>query len=50
VFFERDVVDALFGRLPKGKRIDMPDAGHLIPSEQPEALAEVLISFAKKVL
>ncbi|MGD8522700.1 MAG: alpha/beta hydrolase [Desulfobacterales bacterium] len=50
VFFERDVVDALFDRLPKGKRIDMPDAGHLIPSEQPEALAEILISFAKEIV
>lgn len=50
VFFEPDVVDALIGRLPKGKRIDMPDAGHLIPSEQPEALAEIFISFAKEIL
>ena len=50
VFFEKDVVDALFDRLPKGKRIDMPDAGHLIPSEQPEALAEILISFAKEIV
>lgn len=50
VFFERDVVDALFVRLPKGKRIDMPDAGHLIPSEQPGALTEVFISFAKEIL
>ena len=49
VFFERDVVDALFSKLPKGKRIDMPDAGHLIPSEQPETLAEVLISFAQEI-
>ena len=50
VFFEKDVVDALFDKLPKGMRNDIPDAGHLIPSEQPEALAEVLISFAKEIL
>ena len=48
VFFEDDIVDGLFGKLPKGKRIDIPDAGHLIPSEQPEALAEILISFVKE--
>jgi pimeloyl-ACP methyl ester carboxylesterase len=28
----------------------MLDAGHLIPSEQPEALAEVLISFAQDII
>ncbi len=49
VFFERDVVDALFARIPDGRRVDMPAAGHLIPSEQPEALAEALISFAKEI-
>ena len=32
VFFEPDVVDALFDRLPQGKRIDMPDA--FAPFEQ----------------
>ena len=50
VFFERDVVDELFSRLPNGQRADMPDAGHLIPGEQPEELAELLISFAKEIL
>jgi hypothetical protein len=32
-----------------GRRIDMSDAGHLIPSEQPEALAKLLISFAQEI-
>jgi pimeloyl-ACP methyl ester carboxylesterase len=49
VFLESDVVEALFARIPDGRRIDMPAAGHLIPSEQPEALAEALISFAKEI-
>ena len=49
VFLERDVVDSLFAKIPDGRRIDMPAAGHLIPSEQPEALAEFLISFAKEI-
>ena len=49
VFLEKDVVETLFARIPDGRRVDMPDAGHLIPSEQPEALAEALISFAKEI-
>jgi pimeloyl-ACP methyl ester carboxylesterase len=49
VFLERDAVDSLFAKIPDGRRIDMPAAGHLIPSEQPEALAEVLISFAEEI-
>lgn len=49
VFLERDVVEVLFARIPDGRRVDMPAAGHLIPSEQPEALAQTLISFAKEV-
>jgi len=49
VFLERDVVDELSDRLPQSRRIDMPDAGHLIPAEQPEALADFLIDFASEV-
>jgi 3-oxoadipate enol-lactonase len=49
VFLEREVVEALFAKIPDGRRVDMPAAGHLIPAEQPEALAEVLISFAKEL-
>jgi pimeloyl-ACP methyl ester carboxylesterase len=49
VFLEPDVVAELAARLPKGRRVDMPDAGHLIPSERPETLADHLITFAKEV-
>jgi len=49
VFLEKDVVEALFAKIPDGRRIDMPAAGHLIPSEQPDALAEALISLAKEI-
>ncbi len=48
VFLERDAVEKLFTRLPQGKRADMPDSGHLIPAEQPEKLAEILVQFAKE--
>lgn len=50
VFLERDVVEALFAEIPDGRRIDMPDAGHLIPGEQPETLAKHLLLFAKEIL
>lgn len=50
VFLERDVVDELSARLPQSRRIDMPDAGHLIPTERPEALADFLIDFASEVV
>ena len=49
VFLERDVVEHLAARLPKGYREDMPDVGHLIPVEQPEALANRLAKFALEV-
>ncbi|MGD8754992.1 MAG: alpha/beta fold hydrolase [Desulfobacterales bacterium] len=50
VFLEKDIVETLFARIPDGRRIDMPAAGHLIPSEQPEALADAFILFAKEIL
>ena len=49
VFLEKEVVETLFASLPKGQRVDMAAAGHLIPAEQPEALAKTLISFAKEI-
>ena len=49
VFLEPDVVADLFAKLPRGQRVDMPDAGHLIPGERPDALADILISFAEEV-
>jgi pimeloyl-ACP methyl ester carboxylesterase len=50
VFLERDIVDALFNRLPRARRIDMPDAGHLIPAERPEVLAGFLVDFVSEVI
>ena len=49
VFLEKDIIQSLFARLPHGRRVDMPSAGHLIPAEQPEELAKILISFAKEI-
>lgn len=46
IFLEHNAVDELFAKLPQGKRVDMPDAGHLIPGEHPEALADCIAEFA----
>ena len=50
VFLERDVVETLFSRLPHGRRVDLPEAGHLIPAETPEKLADILTEFATEVM
>ena len=49
VFLEAEVVKALFARLPKARRVDLPDAGHLIPAEHPQLLTDALLAFAKEV-
>lgn len=42
VFLEDEAVDDLFARLPQGRRLDLSDAGHLIPGEAPEKLVDIL--------
>ena len=49
VFLEKKVVDGLFKRLPAARRIDLAEAGHLIPAERPQALVDALLAFAKEV-
>lgn len=46
VFFDAANVDALFGLLRKGYRLDLPQAGHMIPAERPKELIMALIGFA----
>lgn len=49
VFLDRDVVDRLYAALPDARREDWPDAGHLLPQERPERLAESLARFGADV-
>ena len=49
VFRDPDVIDRLFARLPNGTREDWDDAGHLIPLERPEKLADSLSAFARRI-
>lgn len=46
VFRDPADVDAMFARLPNARRIDMQNAGHMIPVEQPQALTEALLEMA----
>lgn len=49
VFLEKDAVEELLARLPEVQRVDLPEAGHLIPAEQPQLLTDALLAFAKEV-
>jgi len=49
VFFDADNVDALFKTLPDGRRIDIPEAGHMLPAETPDKLVDVLVAFANEI-
>jgi 3-oxoadipate enol-lactonase len=49
VFYNELDVATLSARMSRAKRIDMPQAGHLIPGERPAELADLLIKFAREV-
>ncbi len=45
VFLDMADVDELYARLPNAQRLDVPNAGHLIPGERPELLTRILSEF-----
>ena len=49
VFFNAADVDELAQRLPHCARMDMADAGHMIPVERPVNLGTALLAFAARV-
>ena len=49
VFYEPATVDELFARMPNARRVDIPDGGHMLPVEKPEALSGALLDFAKSL-
>lgn len=49
VFLDAEVVDRLFAALPRARREDWDDVGHLLPLEAPERLAESLARFGAEV-
>lgn len=49
VFLDLEVVERLCQQLPNARRLDWADAGHLLPQERPEQLAQALADFALQV-
>jgi len=47
VFFDAAIVDELYNTLPNARRVDVAEAGHMLPVEAPEAFVEAVTSFAK---
>ena len=46
IFYDAEDVRAIVARLPNARRLDMDDAGHLIPVERPNETVAALASFA----
>jgi 3-oxoadipate enol-lactonase len=46
-FYDATDVAALFARLPDGRRVDLPDAGHMIPVEQPAAVIGAVLELCR---
>jgi pimeloyl-ACP methyl ester carboxylesterase len=49
IFLDHDDLENLFSRLPQGRRIDLKNAGHLIPAERPKELGKAIIDFVKAI-
>ena len=49
VFYDADIVDRLYQRLPDARRALWEDAGHLLPLERPERLATSLADFGAEL-
>jgi 3-oxoadipate enol-lactonase len=46
VFYNARDVDELAARLPDARRVDLDNAGHMVPVERPAELAQALLEFA----
>ena len=49
VFYDADIVNELYATLPDARRVDLADAGHMVPAETPDALVAALIDFATEI-
>jgi 3-oxoadipate enol-lactonase len=49
VFFDPADVAELAARLPDALRVDLPDAGHLLTMERPEAITDACLALAQRV-
>jgi pimeloyl-ACP methyl ester carboxylesterase len=49
VFFDASVVDELMARIPNSQRVDIQEAGHMLPIETPGPLIDALLDFGKNL-
>lgn len=49
VFYDASDVAELAARLPRARRVDLEDAGHMLPVEAPDRLAAALLAFAREL-
>ncbi|MGI9333382.1 MAG: alpha/beta fold hydrolase [Gammaproteobacteria bacterium] len=49
MFLDLADVQKFVARIPRCERVDVPDAGHMVPLERPAAFADALLKFADKL-
>jgi 3-oxoadipate enol-lactonase len=49
VFFDAADVAALSARLPRAERTDLPDVGHLVSTERPQAVVDACLALARRI-
>lgn len=49
VFYDEDAVRRLSARLPNALRVDLAEAGHLLPAEDPAAVIEACLALAGRI-
>jgi 3-oxoadipate enol-lactonase len=49
VFYDAADVAELAVRMPKAERVDLPDFGHLIPMERPQAVVDACLALAARI-
>ena len=50
VFYDADDVAELVARLPDAQRIDLPEVGHLIPIERPQAVVDACLALVERLV
>jgi pimeloyl-ACP methyl ester carboxylesterase len=50
VFYDADDVAELVARLPDAQRIDLPEVGHLIPIERPQAVVDAGLALVERLV
>ena len=48
LFYDQTDVDRLLARLPRARRVDVTDAGHMLPAERPQRVIDELLVLAEE--